>query len=287
MSKGTLIYFAIHYRHRPGRDFLPRQVHGNTRVEIGWTIAPTLLLALLAIPTVATIYHLAPSHQEDSNTLQVTVVGHQWWWEFDYPDQKVVTANELHIPAGRSVVLTLQSVDVIHAFYVPELAGQIDAIPGHHNQLWIEADQPGTYLGQCTQFCGASHAFMRFHVMADSPSDWNAWVANQQQPPATPSGNAAAGAQLYATGSFAVGKVTYQCIACHSITGVSQGNVGPNLTHFASRTTFAGSTLDNTDANIMTWLQNPGAVKPGVDMPNLHLTSDQISNLVAYLDTLK
>jgi cytochrome c oxidase subunit 2 len=256
-------------------------------MEIGWTIAPTLLLALLAIPTVATIYHLAPSRQIGNDPLRITVVGHQWWWEFDYPDQKVVTANELHIPAGRSILLTIDSVDVIHAFYVPELAGQIDAIKGHHNQLWLQADQPGTYLGQCTQFCGASHAFMRFRVMADSQSDWDSWVTNQEQPPVAAPGNAAAGAQLFATGSFTVDKVIYQCVACHAINGVSQGAVGPNLTHFATRTSFAGGTLDNTPENVTKWLHDPRAIKPNAVMPNLHLTDEQIASLVAYLGTLK
>lgn len=282
--EGLLLYFTWRYRHRPGRDVLPKQVHGNTPAEIGWTIAPTLLLAILAIPTVATVYHLAPSRVlKDDNPLQVTVVGHQWWWEFDYPDQKVITANELHIPAGRSVVLTLESIDVIHAFYVPELAGQIDAIKGHHNKLWIKADQPGTYLGQCTQFCGASHAFMRFRVMADSDTDWNAWLANQQAPSVQASGDAVNGAKLFATGSWAKGA----CAACHTINGITQGNVGPNLTHFDTRTTFAGSTLDNTPENIAKWLHDPQAVKPSAIMPNLGLSDQEIKDLVAYLTTLK
>jgi cytochrome c oxidase subunit 2 len=284
--EGTLLYVMFRFRHRRGpEEILPKQVHGNTRMEIGWTIAPTLLLAIIAIPTVATIYNLRPS--EKNNPLHVTVVGHQWWWEFKYDELGITTANEMHIPANRPVNITLQSKDVIHAFHVPSLAGQIDAVPGHDNLMWLQADNPGTYLGQCTQFCGESHAFMRFRVIADAPNDFDAWAANQKAGPVAPTGNTQAGAQLFATGSFTVNGTQYQCIACHTIQGVSQGQVGPNLTHFDSRTTFAGATLDNTPDEVARWLHNPQAIKPGAIMPNLHLTDQQIADLVAYLESLK
>lgn len=284
--EGLFLYALFRFRHRRGQeDILPKQVHGNTRMEIGWTIAPTLLLAIIAIPTVATIYNLRPKNV--NNPLNVTVVGHQWWWEFKYDDLGITTANELHIPAGRRVNISLQSKDVIHAFHVPSLAGQIDAVPGHDNLMWLEAANPGTYLGQCTQFCGESHAFMRFRVIADSTDDFTAWVANQQAPPVAPTGDAQAGAQLFANGTFTVKGTQYQCVACHTIQGVSQGQVGPNLTHFASRTTLAGSTLENTPDQVMRWLRNPPGVKPGSIMPNLQLTQQQIDDLTAYLESLK
>jgi cytochrome c oxidase subunit 2 len=274
LVEGALVYAVIRFRHRRGEPGLPRQIHGNTRIEIAWTIAPTLLLAGLTIPTVATIYRLEPKTTPTS--MQVRVVGHQWWWEFQYTDQGVVTANELHIPLHTRVNLTLNSADVIHAFFVPELAGQLDVVPGHNNQMWIESDRPGTYLGQCTQFCGTSHAYMRFRVMVDP--DFDAWLANQKAPPVAPTDATAAGAKAFAGGA---------CIGCHAITGVSQGAVGPNLTHFASRTTLAGSTLDNTPENVAKWLRNPADVKPEAKMPNYHLSDEDINNLVTYLESLK
>ena len=278
LVEGALVYFVVRFRHRRGVDRLPRQVHGNTRAEIAWTIAPTLLLGLLSIPTVATIYHLAPSRYSDSNPINVSVIGHQWWWEFDYTDLGVTTANELHIPTGRAIVLTLGSVDVIHAFFVPQLAGQIDAVPGHQNQLFIQADKAGTYLGQCTQFCGASHAFMRFRVMADTPDDFTGWLNGQKQGPVAPTSSTQAGAQDFANGA---------CIGCHTIQTVSTGKVGPNLTHFGTRTTLAGATLDNTPDNVAKWIRDPQAVKPSAKMPNLHLSEQEITDLVAYLESLK
>jgi cytochrome c oxidase subunit 2 len=272
-----LIVACLRFRHRRGRDdTLPKQVHGNTRLEIGWTIAPTLLLAIVAIPTVATVYHLQPSNE--GNPLNVNVIGHQWWWEFQYPELSVVTANELHIPTNRRVNLHLSSVDVIHAFWVPRLAGQLDVVPGHQNEMWFQADHPGTFFGQCTQFCGESHAYMRIRVIASVPNEFDAWVANQQAPPVAPTGDAQAGAQAFANG---------QCVACHTIQGVSSGKVGPNLTHFASRETLAAGTLDNTPDNVHKWIYNPQAIKPGNDMPNLHLSDEDINNLVTYLETLK
>ncbi len=278
LVEGLIVFAAIRFRHRRDRgDVLPKQVHGNTRIEIGWTIAPTLLLAIFTIPTVAMIYHLQPKNNAP-NSMHVNVIAHQWWWEFQYPDLGFTTANEMHIPTGTRVNLSLNSIDVIHAFYVPSLAGQLDVVPSHNNEMWLQADHPGDYAGQCTQFCGASHAFMRFRVMADSPGDFQTWVANQQAPPVAQAANVQAGAQAFASGA---------CIGCHTIQGVSQGKVGPNLTHFASRTLFAGATLQNNSQNVQKWIHDPQAVKPEAKMPNLHLSDEEIANLAAYLETLK
>jgi len=276
LVEGLLVYALVRFRHRPGYEGLPKQVHGNTRVEIGWTIAPTLLLAIITVPTVATIYRLAP--KEIDNPLHVTVVGHQWWWEFQYTDAEVgvVTANELHIPLHRRVNLKLNSIDVIHAFFVPELAGQVDVVPGHNNEMWIQADHAGTFSGQCNQFCGTSHAFMRFKVMGDS--DFDSWVQQQKAPPTPPQGDTQAGATAFANGA---------CIGCHTIQGVSQGKVGPNLTHFGSRTSLAGASLDNNSTDVAKWIRNPQAVKPEAKMPNLHLDEQTIADLVTYLESLK
>ncbi len=311
LVEGGIVFLLIRYRHRKGREGLPSQVHGNTRLEIAWTIVPALILAGVAVPTVATIFDL--SHRPSGDVLNVNVIGHQWWWEFDYPGLKVITANELHIPVGRPVYVTLCSAGagyqkdvgapstcepggagaqpagigyaVIHSFWVPELAGKQDVIPGRTNHLVLQADNPGTYSGQCAEFCGLSHANMHFRVIAQAPADFDAWVAAQQQAAAVPSGGLALqGYQLFSD------PTKTQCIACHAVQGIqnAQANGAPNLTHFASRDCFAGCIFDNHDPKqVAAWLRNPRAVKPGSFMPNYHLSEDQIRALVAYLESLK
>jgi cytochrome c oxidase subunit 2 len=277
----TVLIAIIRFRARSD-DEAPRQVHRNTRLEIMWTIAPALLLAGIAIPTVKMVFDI---NRIPKNVMQVDVIGHRWWWEYDYKDlahhQTVLfkTANELHLPAGQRVVLNLSSVDVIHNFWVPNLAGKVYAIPGRFNHLVMEADKPGTYYGQCSEYCGTSHANMRLRVIAQGPADFTAWESGQQTGPATPvSTDGVTGAQLFATKG---------CAGCHSIAGISNGMVGPNLTHFKSRSVFAGSIFENTDNNLRAWLANPPAEKPGSVMPNLNLSAAEIHNLIAYLDTLK
>jgi cytochrome c oxidase subunit 2 len=278
---GLVLIAVIRFRARSD-DEAPRQVHGNTRLEVMWTIIPALLLAGIAIPTVKMVFDI---NRIPKNLMQVDVIGHRWWWEFDYRDfahpQTVVfkTANELHLPAGQKVELNLSSVDVIHNFWVPNLAGKVYAIPGRFNHMVMDADKPGTYYGQCSEYCGTSHANMRIRVIAQSPADFAGWESGQRAGPATPvSANAVTGAQLFATKG---------CAGCHSITGISTGMVGPNLTHFKSRSVFAGSIFENTDNNLRAWLANPPAEKPGSVMPNLNLSASEIQSLIAYLDTLK
>ncbi len=289
LVEGILLFALIRFRHRPGRG-VPTQVHGNFRLEIAWTIAPAVLLAGVAVPTIADIVTLA--RKPTGNVLQVSVIGHQWWWEVHYPTLKVSTANEIHIPVGRPVYVTLTAGDsgavgpaVIHSFWVPQLAGKQDLEPGHTQHLTIEAQSAGVYLGQCAEYCGISHANMRLRVMADMPAAFDAWVKQQlvpaQQPP--PDAMAALGAG--------------GCAGCHTITGVQgfQGTIGPNLTHFGGRTTFAGSIVRNTPDELSAWLRDPQAVKPGNDMrigpgglPGRSILTDaEIQALVAYLETLK
>jgi cytochrome c oxidase subunit 2 len=279
---GGLVTFAVFRFRARSDDEAPRQVHGNTRLELAWTIVPAVLLAGIAIPTVKMVFDI---NRIPRNVMQIDVTGHRWWWEYDYKDaadpNRVVfrTANELHIPAGQKVVLNLSSVDVIHNFWVPNLAGKLYAIPGRHNHLVVEANQPNTYYGQCAEYCGTSHANMRLRVIAQTPADFAVWKAGQQTGPATPSSrDAVTGAQLFTTKG---------CAGCHSITGISAGTVGPNLTHFKSRSVFAGSIFENTDNNLRAWLANPPAEKPGSVMPNLNLSAAEINSLIAYLDTLK
>jgi cytochrome c oxidase subunit 2 len=271
-----LVFVLFYFRQRPGRQEA-KQVHGNTRLELAWTIVPALILAGLAIPTVSTIFDLA---DEPADALQITVTGHQWWWEVEYPELGVVTANEVHIPTGRPVRITLESADVIHSFWVPQLAGKQDLVPGNTEKLTIQADKAETYMGQCAEFCGLSHANMRFRVIAQDEGDFEQWVADQKAPAARPTGGLAAeGAEIFQNGA---------CIGCHAVNGTpAQARVGPDLTHFASRTTFAGSMFDNTPENVAEWLHDPPGVKPGSKMPNLQLSPDQIEALVAYLEFLK
>ncbi|HUX86081.1 MAG TPA: cytochrome c oxidase subunit II [Chloroflexota bacterium] len=275
--EGLLVYTCVRYR-RKSNDGIPTQTHGSTVLELTWTIIPVLILIGIAVPTLTTIASAAST--PGNGALQVKVVGHQWWWEFDYPDQGVVTADELHIPVGTRVSLTIESADVIHSFWVPKLGGKIQAIPNRVNTMWFEADQTGEYYGQCFQLCGTSHANMRFRVFAQSKADFDKWVSDQKAPATTPTeAEAAKGAQVFATGP---------CVGCHTINGTAaKAKIGPDLTHFGSRTTMAGAIMANTPQNVAMWLHDPPGVKPGSLMPNYHLTDDQVNALVAYLETLK
>jgi cytochrome c oxidase subunit 2 len=293
--EGLIVYFLFKYRHREGRDRMPPQIHGNTRLEIGWTILPAVVLAVVMVPTVATIWDLA--RKPPSGALNVTVVGQQWWWKFEYTDADmqtaaevpgpITTSSELVIPTGRVVYLTITAgvggigdAEVNHSFWVPELAGGQDAIPNHENHILLQADHPGIYEGQCKEFCGLSHGLMKFHVRAVTPDEFQTWVAGQKEDAIRPtSGLAASGFDAFMNG---------QCIQCHTIQGTpAQGIAGPDLTHFASRLCFAGCLLGNDNPDdIARWLRDPGAVKPGSFMPNYHLPEDEIQDLVQYLQTL-
>jgi cytochrome c oxidase subunit 2 len=279
LVEGALIFAAIRFRRR-GPDDLPVQVHGNTRLEILWTILPALLLAGIAVPTVGTIFELS---REPDNALPITVTGHRWWWEVEYPEPLgVVTANEIHIPVGQPIYLTLRSEDVIHSFSVPRLAGKQDLVPGRDENLVLQADAAGTYLGECAEYCGRSHANMKFVVVAQSPEEFDAWVEGLREPAPEPAGDseAAEGLDTFSTAG---------CIACHTITGVpgAEAEVGPNLTHFGSRSILAGGILENTPQNLARWLDRPGDVKPGARMRDYGLTEEQIEDLVAYLESLE
>jgi cytochrome c oxidase subunit 2 len=273
----ALIATAIRYRRRP-RDPLPPQIHGSTVIEVAWTTGPVLVVGAILFFTLPVIFSSqAPA---PTGSMNINVTGHQFWWEFGYPDAKVVTANELHLPVGQTVNLVLQSDDVIHSFWVPALGGKRDAFPGHTNFIWLKPDTVGEYPGQCFQLCGYSHGNMRERAIVQSPSDFQAWLTSQQAPAVTPADpTAAEGGQLFQTRG---------CTACHTINGTpAAGTVGPNLTHLASRGVFAGAILENTPENLRMWLKDPPAVKPGSVMPNLGLNDHELDVLVAYLQSLK
>jgi cytochrome c oxidase subunit 2 len=278
LVQGLVVFAVIKFRDRPDRPGPePEQIHGNTKLEVGWTLIPALILFSIAIPTIKTIFDLS---QKPANALQVTVIGHQFWWEYRYDDLGITTANELSIVAGQPVELTLESIDVIHSYWIPPLAGKTDVIPGRENHMSFEADKPGTYLGQCTEFCGLSHANMRARAVAYTQADFDTWVARQKSAAVTPP----AGSQAAEGLALFNGK---GCAGCHTVEGVSQGKVGPNLTHLQSRSTFAGSIFALNEDNLRTWLEDPPAVKPGSVMPDLGLTEEEITQLIAYLETLQ
>jgi cytochrome c oxidase subunit II len=317
-----------HFRRRGDDDALPAQTHGNIKLEIGWTVLPAVLLGVIGFFTLVTLFDM---ERADADALSVQVVGNQWWWEYRYDttgdgqftDDDVITANDMVIPAGRDVTLEITSNDVIHSFWIPRLNGKKDAVPGRTHPLHLHADEPGTYVGQCTEFCGLSHAYMRQRVIALEPGEYEAWLENQTQDAEMPTDDlAAAGADLF----------TSQCSQCHLARGINDaeyddlgraeealvaGNA-PDLTHFATRGAFAGAMFDlwvDADgdgivewdeiggelnrADLEAWLRNPPGEKPmsaTLDelgegelvrgMPNFNLPEDQIDQLVAFLETL-
>ncbi len=269
--EGLLLFVIIRYRHRAG-GAKPSALHGHTALEIGWTLAPALILVFIAVPTMRTIFATAARAPEGA--VRVEVIGHQWWWEFRYPDLGVVTANEMHLPRGKPVQLEMTSADVIHSFWAPGLGGKRDLTPGRVTRIAFTADSVGEVAGQCAEFCGASHANMRLRVFVQSDSAFGAWVARQREPAAVP-----------APPAFAHGA----CIACHTIAGVPQarGTVGPNLTHVGSRATLAGATLPNTAEWLRRWIADAPSLKPGSLMPAMPLPEDQLAALVAYLQSLQ
>jgi len=260
----------------------PRQNFGNAKLEVTWTALPFLLLVSLFILTVITMRVADPPTASSSGAdppPDIIVVGHQFWWEFRYVAEGFVTANEMHVPAGRRLLLRIEGFDVIHDFWVPALGRKMDAIPGQPNEMYFEASTPGDYGGTCAEFCGAEHAWMRILVVAQPESDFQAWVRQQQAVPATPiEGEAQRGAEIFRKTS---------CAVCHAVNGVSNGRVGPDLTHVASRQTLAAGRMANNPVNLEAWLADPDKYKPGSYMPNASLSQADLAALVAYLETLR
>lgn len=279
-----VLIVAIHYRRRSDGDN-PKQIHGNNKMEIGWTIAPALILAFVGFFTVINIGKL-DAIPKGADVMRVNVTGHQWWWEFEYPEQGIVTANEMHIPVGKRIDVRLISADVIHSFWPPKLAGKLDVVPGRVNHMEIDTEgvAPDTYEGQCAEYCGLSHANMRLKVVVHAPEDFAKWQQAQQEKAAIPAdGAAATGANLFRLKG---------CGGCHTVNGYTAGKVGPDLTHFMDRTSFAGAIFPNDVDSLRAWLRDPPGMKPmmpdnGLGMPNLGLTEAEINDLIAFLQTLK
>jgi cytochrome c oxidase subunit 2 len=269
-----MVLALVRFRARPGEATEPPQTHGNRTMELIWTIAPAVTLAViffLTVQTMRSVQAAAPGAQT------VRVIGHQWWWEYEYPDQHVVTANELHVPLGTPLVLDLQSADVIHSFHVPRFGWMRDTVPGKTNLMPVTVVVPGTFDGTCNQYCGLQHAWMRVIVRAEPADQFNAWVQQQRQPVAA---SGARGEQLFLQNT---------CVNCHAIRGLSAAaRVGPDLTHFGSRATLGTGVIDNTSDNLRRWIRNASSIKPGVLMPSFQNLSDQDLGVLAdYLESLK
>jgi cytochrome c oxidase subunit II len=270
-----LLYACFRFRDRPGAP-IPKQIHGHTPLEISWTVAFAAILVIIGIPTIRVIFKTqeAPA----ATTLHVDVTGKQWWWDFQYPALKIHTANELHLPVGQTVAFYLHGPDVIHSFWVPQLGGKRDVVPGRLNRITLTPERAGEYWGQCAEFCGASHALMGLRVIVKEPAAFEQWIAAQKVTPAEAAGPAAEGKAVYTRTA---------CVGCHAIRGVSAGGLGPDLTHFGSRQLFGAGLWPTTPEHVVAWLKNPPALKPGSKMPNLHLTDAEATALAAYLLSLK
>jgi cytochrome c oxidase subunit 2 len=251
-------------------------------VELAWTVIPILIVVALFLAAARVIAGIQNAARP-GNAIEVTVIGHQYWWEYRYPSLKVVTANELHIPVSdpahpTPTFLTLLSADTDHSFWVPRLAGKTDLIPNHPNSMWMDPHETGLYLGQCAQYCGTQHAKMLLRVYVDSREDFDRWIQEQRRP-----------AQLSDTVSEGQ-KIFEQtaCINCHAIAGTpANGTFGPDLTHLMSRQTIAAGATANTPGNLLAWIYNPAFVKPGCKMPSMGLSTQQAGAIAAYLETLR
>jgi cytochrome c oxidase subunit 2 len=311
--EGALVFSIVRYRERPDMGN-PQQIHGNTKLELIWTIIPTIFLVVILVFTIRGLLQVAPEAEPaDPNKVTVTAIGHQWWWEFYYPKYNITTADTLEIPTNTVIHVDLFSNNVIHSFWVPQLTGKTDVVPGHNNSKWFIANEPGTYEGICAEFCGTQHANMKFNVKVVDPNTYMTWIHKQEEAAVAP-------AKSNAKYSAADGLAVFQqnCTSCHGIVGVDetkynniQANcntshdnasncpLGPNLTHFGSRDLIAGGVLTNNkdqcnpndpnllqDCNLAKWLHDPQGIKPGNDMAIGQLSDTQIRDLVAYLESL-
>lgn len=306
LVEGALLYIIFRFRGKPG-DHEPAQIHGNTTVEIVWTVIPAVILAFIAVPTVKAIFktYEAPT---GADVLEVQVIGHQWWWEFRYPQYGLITANELHVPVGRTVTLKMTTKDVLHAFWLPQLAAKRDVFQQRATVLHFKAERAGGYTGQCAEFCGIQHGRMAFYVVAEDAPEFDAYIAKMKATgtPAAVPGAATSGVTTEALGAqdpataapqqpappanplVAQGQqlfLTKACIGCHSLNAQQELGIGPNLAGIATRKYIAAGWLKNTDENLAHWIREPQKVKQGVLMQVPPMTEDEAKALVAYLRT--
>lgn len=272
-----VLYSAFRFRRR-SEDRVPPQDFGNPKLEIIWTLIPLGIVTAMFFLSVWTMHAVDPPHLDQPADLEI--VAHQWWWEVHYPKSGVVTANEIHIPTGKNLLFRVTSADVVHDFWVPQLAQKIDAIPDRMNYAWISAEQPGLYLGTCAEYCGVEHAWMRIRVNAQPPQEFANWQKNQLAIPMKPeTGLAAQGYDYF---------MRLPCSNCHRIAGTpAQADIGPDLTHLGSRQTLAAGVFENNRGNLEAWILDPQKIKPGCHMPNLQLEAGELVAITAFLEELK
>jgi len=280
---GLLAYAVVKFRSQAaGAEREPAQVYGSTQIELAWTIIPILIVVVLFLAT-ARVIHAIQDAPKPATAVEVTAIGHQFWWEFRYPALGIVTANELHVPVSDPVhptptFLKLLSADTDHSFWIPQLAGKTDLIPNRVNETWLDPHESGLFLGQCAQYCGTQHAKMLLRVYVDSPEDFKVWARGQQEPANEDEKEAA-------------GKLVFErtaCLNCHAINGTNgTGRFGPDLTHLMSRRTIASGAAENNSQNLRLWIQNPDSIKPGSLMPAMKLSDTELDALVRYLETLR
>ncbi|GGG16240.1 cytochrome c oxidase subunit II [Paenibacillus abyssi] len=279
------IYVLIRFRRRPGDKTIPVQVEGNHKLEIIWTVIPLVLLVILGVPTIQSVFGLAKDYSKDENAVQIKVTAHQYWWEFDYPQYGVKTAQEMIIPTNAVISIEAKTADVIHSFWIPSLAGKIDTNPGGNvNRMYFEAPKSGVYLGKCAELCGPSHAYMDFKVKAVDEASFERWVAGMKAPAEMPSDPEIA--ELFAS----------QCLTCHAV-GDKGGTIYPNLTGMGDRLAVAGFLINTDDPqyknegtvydNLVRWIADPQEVKPGNNMPKVDLTQQEIEAIAKYLSEQK
>ncbi|HEY2546077.1 MAG TPA: cytochrome c oxidase subunit II [Candidatus Acidoferrum sp.] len=281
---GTLLTYAVlKFRNKAGDlQSEPAQVYGSTQIELAWTVIPILIVVVLFLAT-ARVIHAIQDAPKPTSAVEVTAIGHQFWWEFRYPALGFVTANELHVPVSdpahpTPTFLKLLSADTDHSFWVPQLAGKTDLIPNHPNEMWMDPHRTGVFLGQCAQYCGTQHAKMLLQVTVETPEAFRVWIHAQQQT-AVQDDKEAAGRRVFETTA---------CVDCHAVGGTNgTGRFGPDLTHLMSRSTIAAGAAANTKENLRLWIQNPDAIKPGSLMPAMQLTDADLDALVRYLETLQ
>jgi cytochrome c oxidase subunit II len=279
---GLIAYAVTKFRRRSDEGPEPPQVYGSNQIELAWTVIPVLIVLVLFMAT-ARVIHAIQDARMPKEAIAVTVIGHQFWWEFRYPSLGIVTANELHVPVSdpsrpTPTFLKLLSADTDHSFWVPRLAGKTDLIPNRINKMWIDPHDVGVYVGQCAQYCGTQHAKMLLRVYVDSQEQFQQWVEDEKRP-AQSRDAVDEGRQIFETTA---------CINCHTISGtVADGRFGPDLTHLMSRDTIASGAAPNTPENLKTWIQEPDSIKPGSLMPAMKLSDHDLDALTAYLETLR
>ena len=281
-----LAYSVVKFRDRHDDDRIePPQIYGSNQVELAWTVIPVLIVVGLFLATahvIASIQNVTRS----PGSLEVLVIGHQFWWEYRYPDLRIVTANELHVPVSdpahpTPTFLTLLSADTDHSFWVPRLAGKTDLIPNHPNRLWIDPHEAGLFLGQCAQYCGTQHAKMLLRVYVQPREEFDRWVREQRQ-------SAYASTERAATSNGQRVFESTACVNCHTVSGTAaNGRFGPDLTHLMSRDTIAAGAAPNTPENLRLWIRNPDAIKPGSMMPAMGLSDQDVNAVTAFLETLR